>query len=119
MSGSTWGGGGSWGGLCGGGGAGGGGPRGGRGGGGLAAALRYFGGGGGGGIDWPRPSSGNSVTAAHPAAPGRHACVVGATCRFCTIVRSAWSVYGPSVLPSMGSDQRGEAEGALGGGGGG
>lgn len=60
----------------------------------VLRGQRYFGGGGGGGgiAPAPNPNSGNSVTGAQPAAPGRHACVVGATWPFCTIVRKASSV---------------------------
>src|SRR5947207_6710950 len=83
--------------------------------------LHLGGGGGGGGGGALSPSSANSDTDAHPAAPGRQACVDGGTCPLCTIARSASSVYGPYVLPSIASDQRGAAlaEPPPGGGGGG
>src|ERR1043166_8520703 len=81
------------------------------------------GGGGGGGGGALRPSSGNSVTGAQPLAPGRHACVDGGTWPFCTIARSASSVYGAYVLPSIAGARGGAAPGEPmpppGGGGGG
>src|SRR5918911_3148480 len=89
---------------------------------GFGAADHFAGGGGGGGGGGAlRPSSGNADTGAHPPAPGRQACVDGVTWPLCTIARSASSVYGPYVLPSIASDHRGAAlaEPPPGGGGGG
>src|SRR5205823_7040269 len=78
-------------------------------------SMRYlFGGGGGGGA--AAPSSGNALKGPHPAAPGRQTCAVCATWPLATIARSASSVYGPYVLPSMTTDQRAPVA-ATGGGG--